>query len=190
MDLEALEALPNRDTEWTGRYSVIRVVASYPARLHTKEVIGIGGRGDPDGDDGHPLAILNEETLETFLRDSIDFDDRLIQIKRKTIERLKPQLDEMQPQLDEMHPQTARKVQRLRGLTLPSASLEMDGKKISAKDCEDYLDCFKLLANRNLPERGRGQRQNDDSRRILLKGLLADYYIAGRSTSAAEIKPY
>lgn len=71
--LSRLSALPNRHTD-AGKYSLLRVVASFPARPNIKRCL----EEDPD-DDGHPIASLNMNFLKQLTRklSPVDFLERL-----------------------------------------------------------------------------------------------------------------
>ena len=64
-----LLALPHRRTD-AGKYSLLRVVASFPAETNLKRCL----EEDPD-DEGHPIASLNMSLLKQVTRrhSPIDF---------------------------------------------------------------------------------------------------------------------
>ncbi|EDR02945.1 uncharacterized protein LACBIDRAFT_307850 [Laccaria bicolor S238N-H82] len=59
-----LRALPHRRRSDAGKYSVLRVVASFPADTNLKRCV----EEDPDEDDGHPIASLNMNLVKQLTR--------------------------------------------------------------------------------------------------------------------------
>lgn len=66
---QRLLALPHRRTD-AGRYSLLRIVASFPAEAHLKRCL----EEDPD-EEGHPIASLNMSLVKQVTRrlSPIDF---------------------------------------------------------------------------------------------------------------------
>jgi hypothetical protein len=65
----SLEALPHRRSD-AGKYSLLRVVASFPAQTNLKRCL----EEDPD-DEGHPIAYLNMNFIKRLTRElsPVDF---------------------------------------------------------------------------------------------------------------------
>jgi hypothetical protein len=81
--LIGLAALPHRRSD-AGKYSLLRVVASFPAQTHLKRCL----EEDPD-DEGHPIACLNMNFIQHLTRElsPMNFLENLKKPQRTTRKR-------------------------------------------------------------------------------------------------------
>jgi hypothetical protein len=81
--ISSLEALPHRRSD-AGKYSLLRVVASFPAQTNLKRCL----EEDPD-DEGHPIAYLNMNFIKRLTRElsPVDFLEGLEKPQQSTGKR-------------------------------------------------------------------------------------------------------
>lgn len=78
--MSSLEALPHRRLD-AGKYSLLRVVASFPAQTNLKRCL----EEDPDKE-GHPIAYLNMNFIKRITRElsPVDFLEGLEKPQQKS----------------------------------------------------------------------------------------------------------